>query len=215
MIRNSSRQFGDSFSGFGRQREKFICIGACIRRNFTPYRLVLRGYTKGADNQDTDILEISPSLLEGIDGVGEKGKGRFGTVCLKKFRSTPVAVKYFDLSSTAKVVEREAMYLRRCCHINLPISYGINVKEKPFFIVSQYHGNESFKAFTLQNIIHEDAGITISGSEHWLHMIQGPKLTFSLESQLGTHLKIFVARWKGLVAKGKRYCFFGFFLATP
>lgn len=100
-------------------------------------RLVLNGCTKGADKQDTDILNISPSLLEDIDGVDEIGKGRFGTVCLKKFRSTPVAVKYFDLSSTAKVVEREAMYLRRCCHINLPILYGINVKEKPFFIVSR------------------------------------------------------------------------------
>ena len=74
------------------------------------------------------------------------------------------------MSSTAKVVEREAMYLRRCCHINLPILYGINLKEKPLF-VSQYHGNEGFKAFTLQNIICEDTGITISGSEHWLYVI--------------------------------------------
>ena len=134
-------------------------------------RLVLHGCSKGADSQETDILEISPSLLEGIDGVDEIGKGRFGTVCLKKFRSTPVAVKYFDLSSTAKVVEREAMHLRKCCHINLPMLYGINVKEKPFFIVSQYYGNESFKAFTLQDIICEDAGIKISGSEHWLYLI--------------------------------------------
>ena len=29
-------------------------------------RLVLHGSTKGTENQDTDILEISPSLLEGI-----------------------------------------------------------------------------------------------------------------------------------------------------
>ena len=77
-------------------------------------RLVIHGCTKGAYNQDTDILKISPSLLEGIDGVDEIGKGRFGTVCFKKFRSTPVAVRYFDLSSTVKVGEREAMYLRRC-----------------------------------------------------------------------------------------------------
>ena len=77
-------------------------------------RLVIYCCTKRADNQDTDILKISPSLLEGIDGVDEIGKRRFGTVCLKKFRSTSVAVKYFDLSSTAKVVERQAMYLRRC-----------------------------------------------------------------------------------------------------
>ena len=43
-------------------------------------------------------------------------------------------------------------------------------KLKPFF-VSQYHGNESFKAFTLQNIIREDAGTAILGSEHWLYVI--------------------------------------------
>ena len=36
MMKHSSRQFGDSFSGFGRQSEKFSRIGACIRRNFTP-----------------------------------------------------------------------------------------------------------------------------------------------------------------------------------
>ena len=40
-------------------------------------RLVLHGCTKGTENQDTDILEISPSSLEGIDGVNEIGKGRF------------------------------------------------------------------------------------------------------------------------------------------
>ena len=35
-MKRSSRQFGDLLSGFGRQSEKFSCIGACIRRNFTP-----------------------------------------------------------------------------------------------------------------------------------------------------------------------------------
>ena len=36
MMKHSSRQFGDQFSGFGRQSEKFSRIGACIRRNFMP-----------------------------------------------------------------------------------------------------------------------------------------------------------------------------------
>ena len=35
-MKHSSRQFGDYFSGFGRQSEKFSRIGTCIRRNFTP-----------------------------------------------------------------------------------------------------------------------------------------------------------------------------------
>ena len=36
-MKHSSRQFGNQFSGFGRQSEKFTRIGACIRRNFTPW----------------------------------------------------------------------------------------------------------------------------------------------------------------------------------
>ena len=36
MMKHSSRQFGEKFSEFGHQREKFSRIGACIRRNYTP-----------------------------------------------------------------------------------------------------------------------------------------------------------------------------------
>ena len=35
MMKHSSRQFDDYFSGFG-ESEKFSRIGACISRNFTP-----------------------------------------------------------------------------------------------------------------------------------------------------------------------------------
>ena len=40
MMKRSSRQFGDWFSGFGRESEKFSRISACIRRNFTPCVIV-------------------------------------------------------------------------------------------------------------------------------------------------------------------------------
>ena len=36
MMKHSSHQFGDQFSGFGHQSEKFSRIGACNRHNFTP-----------------------------------------------------------------------------------------------------------------------------------------------------------------------------------
>ena len=36
MMKHSSHQFGDKFSGFGHQSEKFSCIGTCIKRNFAP-----------------------------------------------------------------------------------------------------------------------------------------------------------------------------------
>jgi len=69
-----------------------------------------------------EILNIDPSLLEDADGSPlELGKGRFGTVFLKQFRSSPVAVKYFEISVAAKLIEKEASYLQQCCHINLPL----------------------------------------------------------------------------------------------
>lgn len=62
------------------------------------------------NKKDSEILNIDPSLLGEIEGSGETGKDRFRTVYLKKFRSSPVAVKYFDESSTAKTVETEAVF---------------------------------------------------------------------------------------------------------
>ena len=43
-------------------------------------------------NKENEILQIHPSLLEEVEGAGKIGKGKFGTVYLKKFRSSPVAV---------------------------------------------------------------------------------------------------------------------------
>lgn len=77
-------------------------------------RLVFQGANNQVTNKkDSEILNIDPSLLGEIEGSGEIGKGRFGTVYLKKFRSSPVAVKYFDESSTAKTVETEAVFFEQ------------------------------------------------------------------------------------------------------
>lgn len=123
-------------------------------------------------NKENEILKINPSLLEEVEGTGEIGKGKFGTVYLKKFRSSPVAVKYFEACTSAKVVEKEACYVSKCCHINLPLLYGMNITEKPYFIVTQYYGNESFQPVTLHKIISQDkAVVPIPDYEHWLHII--------------------------------------------
>ena len=107
------------------------------------------------------ILNIDPSLLEDVDNAShELGKGRFGTVLLKKFRSSPVAVKYFDTSVRAQLVEREAYLLTHCCHINLPLIYGMNNILKPFFIVTQFYGSESLKPVTLRGLVREEAEVT-------------------------------------------------------
>ena len=90
--------------------------------------------------KSTEILQIEPGLLQDVEGIAKLGKGRFGTVFLKKFRSSPEAVKYFEscTSSTCKAVENEALFLKQCCHINLPLIYGMNNTRRPFYIVTQF-----------------------------------------------------------------------------
>lgn len=129
-------------------------------------RLVFQGANNQVTNKkDSEILNIDPSLLGEIEGSGEIVKGRFGTVYLKKFRSSPVAVKYFDESSTAKTVETEAVFLSKCCHFNLPLILGRNVTKKPYFIVTQFYGNDSLQVTTLQKVSSN------LGCEHWLHIV--------------------------------------------
>ena len=136
-------------------------------------KLVFHGVSNQvARDKDSEILKIDPSLLEEVEGAGELGKGKFGTVQLKKFRSSPVAVKYFCPSTSVKDVEKEALFLSKCCHINLPLIYGMNIIERPYFIAMQYYGSKSFQAITLQKVISGDVQVSLSaGSEHWLHII--------------------------------------------
>ena len=55
-----------------------------------------------ASNKESEILKIvDPSLLGEVEGAGEIGKGRFGTVYLIKVKSSPVAVKYFEACTSA------------------------------------------------------------------------------------------------------------------
>lgn len=136
---------------------------------------VFRGFQQRLTKEpgsNREILKIDPSMLEDVDGPSvELGRGRFGTVVLKQFRSSPVAVKYFDSSSTPKLVEREASFLAQCCHINLPLIYGMNKTHAPFFIVTQFYGSESFKPVTLRGVIKEEAEVSIESSENWLHIL--------------------------------------------
>jgi len=142
-------------------------------------KLVLKGVrqivatnNEAVPNISKGILNIDPSLLEDVDNSShELGKGRFGTVLLKKFRSSPVAVKYFDKSVRAQLVEREAFLLKHCCHINLPLIYGMNNILKPFFIVTQFYGSESLKPVTLRGLVREEAEVTKLAFEDWLHIV--------------------------------------------
>ena len=75
---------------------------------------VFRGFQQRLTKEpgsNREILKIDPSMLEDVDGPSvELGRGRFGTMVLKQFRSSPVAVKYFDSPSTPKLMEREASF---------------------------------------------------------------------------------------------------------
>lgn len=93
------------------------------------------------NNTSRELLQIQPTMLEDLRPDDNLSSGRFGTVCLKKFRSTPVAVKYLG-SSSVKEVQREASFLDKCCHINLPIIFGVNTMQKPYFIVAEFYGKD-------------------------------------------------------------------------
>ena len=66
---------------------------------------------RNPQTESKEIMSIDPSMLEDGENSGIVGTGRFGTVVLKKFRSTPVAVKYFKEGSTPAGVEKEAQFL--------------------------------------------------------------------------------------------------------
>ena len=137
-------------------------------------RATLQGHSmKQYGDGSPEILQIRPTMLEEASAEYSAllGKGQFETVSLKTFRNSPVAVKYFDSSSSIKMIEREAMYLRQCCHLNLPLLYGMNTSIQPYFIVTQFYGISSSEAVTLNYIIKETTSIRISGVEHWMHVI--------------------------------------------
>ena len=105
-------------------------------------------------------------MIEDVEGAGEIGKGKFGTVLLKKFRSSPVEVKYFDATTSAKVVEKKPLYLSECYPFNLPLSFGRNVTKKPQLIVTQFYGNKRLQVTTLNKV-----SISNLASERWLHIV--------------------------------------------
>ena len=89
MMKHASHQFGDWFSGFSRQSEKFSHIGTCIRCNFMPW-------TKYANHYDYHfhfsftvwwkmILTCQISLLKQLSFPVETG-----------FSVTPTIWNHFD-----------------------------------------------------------------------------------------------------------------------
>jgi hypothetical protein len=82
----------------------------------------------------------------------------------------PVAVKYFGSSTTASMVEKEPLFLKKCCHINLPIVYGMNNAQSPFFFVTQFYGckDSSSNSQTFQDVLADISIIDLLNLEQWL-----------------------------------------------
>ena len=120
-----------------KKKEKLRCSRNIYLGNFNK--------THAKACKSVDILKINSSSLE-VPLVDEStsviGKGRFGTVHLNYFRSSPVADKYFESSSTSEMLKREAGYLTKCSHLNLPLIYSMNNDVRPYFI-TQFYGNDS------------------------------------------------------------------------
>ena len=74
---------------------------------------ILQGSTSQvSSSKEKEILNIVPLLLEEVEGVGQIGKGKFWTVFLKRFKSSPVAVKYFHASASAKLIEKKSFIFK-------------------------------------------------------------------------------------------------------
>ena len=119
------------------------------------------------------MLQIGPGLLEDYRENSEIGKGKFGSVVLKKFRGTPVAVKYFHETTSVKMVEREAKFLQQCSHLNLPIIFGMHSKTSPYFIVTQAYGNDELSMSTTLYDAIKGGAVSISNfkPEELLHVV--------------------------------------------
>ena len=48
------------------------------------------------------------------------------------------------------------MFLKQCCHINQPLTYGMNNTQRPFYIVTQFYGSEDFKPVTLRGVAQKE-----------------------------------------------------------
>jgi serine/threonine protein kinase len=68
------------------------------------------------------------------------------------------------------MVEKEALFLKQCCHINLPIVYGMNNAQSLFFIVTPFYGckDSSSNSQTLQDVLADISVIDLLNLEQWL-----------------------------------------------
>ncbi|PFX15194.1 putative serine/threonine-protein kinase [Stylophora pistillata] len=82
------------------------------------------------DQEETGVITVQPEELP-ITGI-------------------PVAVKEYNNLSSTKDIQREADVMARCSHPSLPHIFGVNLTQKPYFLVSYFYGinNQTFTLYS-------------------------------------------------------------------
>ena len=99
---------------------------------------------------DTSVSEItwdelmSPRDKNGNDTTSELGHSVFGRCQKRNYKGIPVAVKVFNNLSSAVDVSHKAAVRAICSHSSVAHIFGVNVTQKPYFLVSYYLRNPKF-----------------------------------------------------------------------
>lgn len=108
---------------------------------------------------DTSVSEItwnelmSPTDKNGNDKTIELGHGVFGRCQKRNYKGIPVAVKVFNNLSSPRDVSHEAAVMAKCSHSSVPHIFGVNVTQKPYFLVSYFYGIQN-SSCTLFHALH-------------------------------------------------------------
>ena len=86
---------------------------------------------------------MSPQDKGGNDTTIHLGCGVFGNCQKKYYKGIPVAVKIFNDLSSSQDVKHESAIMACCVHPSIPHIFGLNVTQKPYFLVSYFYGIRS------------------------------------------------------------------------
>lgn len=83
------------------------------------------------------MLELPPSHFSDLPADEEAylGHGSFGTVRRCLYRGINVAVKEYFAGISKEMIQHEASFLFKLCHLSIPLLFGKNTLIKPYYIV--------------------------------------------------------------------------------
>ena len=99
---------------------------------------------------------MTPRDKEGNETTVHLGSGVFGSCQKKYYKGIPVAVKVFNNLSSSEDVKHEAAIMAQCIHPSIPHIFGLNLMQKPHFLVSYFYGIGS-SSYTLHQALHSQS----------------------------------------------------------